>query len=116
MKPVNFDYARPRNVEASLSLLAEDGLSVKVVAGSQSLGPMLNMRLVQPDLLVDITAIEELRCVKEEPDGVEIGACITHSDIEDGRVPDVTGWPQIAILHLSHAEALRLNRRECGES
>jgi carbon-monoxide dehydrogenase medium subunit len=51
---------------------------------------MLNMRLVQPDLLVDITGIEELRQVKEEADGVVIGACITHSDIEDRRVPDVT--------------------------
>ena len=65
------------------SLLAEDGRSVKVVAGSQSLGPMLNMRLVQPDLLVDITGIDELRQVKEEADGVVIGACVTHSDIED---------------------------------
>jgi CO/xanthine dehydrogenase FAD-binding subunit len=90
VKPVNFDYARPRDVEASLSLLAEDGRSFKVVAGSQSLGPMLKMRLVQPDLLVDITGIEELRQVKEEADGVVIGACVTHSDIEDRRVPDVT--------------------------
>ena len=91
MKPVNFAYARPRDVEAALSLLAEDGRSVKVLAGSQSLGPMLNMRLVQPDLLVDITGVEELRQVKEEADGVVIGACVTHSDIEDRRVPDVTG-------------------------
>ena len=66
MKPVNFDYARPKDVDASLSLLAEDGRSVKVVAGNQSLGPMLNMRLVQPDLLVDITGIDELRQVKED--------------------------------------------------
>jgi aerobic carbon-monoxide dehydrogenase medium subunit len=90
VKPVNFDYARPKDVEASLSLLTEDGRSVKVVAGSQSLGPMLNMRLVQPNLLVDITGVEELRQVKEDADGVVIGACITHSDIEDGRAPDVT--------------------------
>jgi carbon-monoxide dehydrogenase medium subunit len=90
VKPVNFDYARPKDIEASLSLLAGDGRSVKVVAGGQSLGPMLNMRLVQPDLLVDITAIEELRQVKEDADGAVIGACVTHSDIEDGRAPDVT--------------------------
>ena len=58
MKPVNFDYARPKDLDASLLLLAEDGRSIKVVAGSQSLGPMLNMRLVQPDLLLDITGVE----------------------------------------------------------
>jgi aerobic carbon-monoxide dehydrogenase medium subunit len=80
VKPVNFDYARPKDIEAALSLLSEDGRSVKVLAGSQSLGPMLNMRLVQPDLLVDITGIEELRHVKEGADGIVIGACVTHSD------------------------------------
>lgn len=90
MKPVNFDYSRPMDVPASLALLAEGGRSVKVIAGSQSLGPMLNMRLVQPDLLVDITGIPELRQAEEGADGIAIGACATHADIEDGRVPDVT--------------------------
>ena len=63
---------------------------VKFLAGGQSLGPMLNLRLVQPDLLVDITAIAELKRVEETADGITIGSCITHADIEDGRVPDVT--------------------------
>lgn len=90
MKPVNFDYARPADVAAALALLAQDDLSVKLMAGGQSLGPMLNMRLVQPDLLVDITGIEELRQVQDRPDEIVLGACITHADIEDLRVPDVT--------------------------
>ena len=115
MKPVNFDYARPRDVEASLSLLAEDGRSVKVVAGSQSLGPMLNMRLVQPDLLVDITGIEELRQVKGEADGVVIGACVTHSDIEDRRVPDVTGGALPSVARGIAYRAVR-NRGTIGGS
>lgn len=115
MKAVNFDYARPRDIEASLSLLAEDGLSVKVMAGSQSLGPMLNMRLVQPDLLVDITGVEELRLVKEEADGVVIGACITHSDIEDGRVRDVTGGALPSVAHGIAYRAVR-NRGTVGGS
>jgi carbon-monoxide dehydrogenase medium subunit len=51
---------------------------------------MLNLRLIQPDLLVDITAIAELKRVKETADSIIIGSCITHADIEDGRVPDVT--------------------------
>lgn len=115
MKPVNFDYARPKDIEASLSLLAEDGLSVKVIAGSQSLGPMLNMRLVKPDFLVDITGIEELRQVKEEADGVVIGACVTHSDIEDRGAPDVTGGALPSVAHGIAYRAVR-NRGTIGGS
>jgi len=115
VKPVNFDYARPKDVDASLSLLVEDGRSVKVVAGSQSLGPMLNMRLVQPDLLVDITGIDELRQVKEEADGVVIGACVTHSDIEDRRVPDVTGGALPSVAYGIAYRAVR-NRGTIGGS
>jgi carbon-monoxide dehydrogenase medium subunit len=90
MKPVNFDYARPVDLDAALALVGDDSRAVKVIAGSQSLGPMLNMRLVQPELLVDITAIEALKRVEERPGAVVMGACVTHADIEDGRVPDVT--------------------------
>ncbi|MFX8895419.1 FAD binding domain-containing protein, partial [Acinetobacter baumannii] len=82
MKPVKFDYARPGDVGAALKLIADDSLTVKIVAGSQSLGPMLNMRLVQPDLLVDITVIEELRSIDQRSDEIVLGACITHADIE----------------------------------
>lgn len=115
MKPVNFDYARPKDVEASLSLLADDDRSVKVVAGSQSLGPMLNMRLVQPDLLVDVTGIDELRQAEEDAEGVVIGACITHADIEDGRVPDVTGGALPGVAHGIAYRAVR-NRGTIGGS
>lgn len=90
MKPVNFDYARPGDVAAALKLIADDSLMVKIMAGSQSLGPMLNMRLVQPDLLVDITGIEELRRFEDRGEEIVLGACITHADVEDRRVPDVT--------------------------
>lgn len=90
MKPLNFDYARPGDVSGALELIGNDSLTVKIAAGSQSLGPMLNMRLVQPDLLVDITGIEELRQIEDRADEIVLGACITHADIEDRRVPDVT--------------------------
>jgi carbon-monoxide dehydrogenase medium subunit len=90
VKPVNFDYARPGDVAAALKLIGDDSLTVKIMAGSQSLGPMLNMRLVQPDLLVDITGIEELRSFEDRGEEIVLGACITHADIEDRRAPDVT--------------------------
>ena len=58
--------------------------SSRALAGGQSLGPMLNLRLAQPDLLVDLTAIDELQRVEESADALIVGACITHADIEDG--------------------------------
>jgi carbon-monoxide dehydrogenase medium subunit len=90
VKPVNFDYARPDSVEAAIKLASDDSRTVKMMAGSQSLGPMLNLRLVQPDLVVDLTGIEELRRVNDDARELSIGACITHADIEDLRVPDFT--------------------------
>ena len=60
MKPAPFDYQRPRDLPEALSLLAEASHSSKIIAGGQSLGPMLNLRLVEPELIVDISALTEL--------------------------------------------------------
>ena len=57
------------------------------MAGGQSLGPMLNLRLVQPRILVDITGIAELTEIEDRDDAVTLGACITTANIEDGRLP-----------------------------
>ena len=91
MKPTRFDYERPSRLEDALALLADGDGSAKILAGGQSLGPMLNLRLVQFGLLVDVTRIPELTRVDEDGDGLVLGACVTHAAIEDGRVPDVTG-------------------------
>lgn len=64
---------------------------VKILAGGQSLVPMLNFRLAQPDILIDITRIPELKRIDVTDDAMIVGACVTHADFEDGRVPDVTG-------------------------
>lgn len=87
MKPARFDYAVPRTLDETVSLLSGDP-AAKLVAGAQTLGPMLNMRLVQPSLLIDITRIPELTRVEETDEGVVFGACVTHAAFEDGRVPD----------------------------
>ena len=89
MKPVAFEYARPRNIASALELLDANPVA-KILAGGQTLGPMLNLRLVQPELLIDITRIPELVAVTEGDDGIAIGACVTHAAIEDGRVSDPT--------------------------
>jgi aerobic carbon-monoxide dehydrogenase medium subunit len=98
MKPVAFDYEKPATITGALALLEEAGGDAKVLAGGQSLGPMLNMRLVRPKRLIDITGIPELRQITEEEDAVVFGACVTHSTIEDGDVPDPTGgmMPHVA--------------------
>jgi carbon-monoxide dehydrogenase medium subunit len=86
MKPANFEFARAGSLGEAAQMLRQADGRAKAVAGGQSLGPMLNLRLVQPSVLVDITAIPELTRIEEDQDGVTIGACVTTSDIEDGRV------------------------------
>ena len=88
MKPVPFDYVRPATVREAISLLRASP-DAKIIAGGQTLGPMLNLRLAQPTLLVDISRIPGLVHVDETADALTLGACITHASIEDGRVPDV---------------------------
>ncbi|HTO62088.1 MAG TPA: FAD binding domain-containing protein [Bradyrhizobium sp.] len=90
MKAAPFAYERPSDVDAALALLTETEGASKIMAGGQSLGPMLNLRLVQFDLIIDISGLSELTRVERSGDELVIGACVTHSDIEDGRIPDVT--------------------------
>jgi carbon-monoxide dehydrogenase medium subunit len=89
MKPAPFDYARPASLSEAIGLLAGTA-DAKVLAGGQTLGPMLNLRLAQPTLLVDITRIAELAAVHEHPDTITLGATVTHAAIEDGRIADPT--------------------------
>jgi aerobic carbon-monoxide dehydrogenase medium subunit len=90
MKAAPFAYERPSTLDAAIALMREANGSIKIMAGGQSLGPMLNLRLVQPDLIIDITGLAELKHAERDGDELVIGACVTHGDIEDGRIPDVT--------------------------
>jgi aerobic carbon-monoxide dehydrogenase medium subunit len=90
MKAAPFAYERPSNLKAAIGLMAETNGAAKIMAGGQSLGPMLNLRLVQPDMIIDITGLAELKQADRDGGDLIVGACITHGDIEDGRVPDVT--------------------------
>ncbi len=90
MKPVAFDYARPTTIAEALGMLSGNA-GAKVLAGGQTLGPMLNLRLAQPALLVDVTRIPDLAAVAQDADAVTVGATVTHAAIEDGRITDPTG-------------------------
>jgi aerobic carbon-monoxide dehydrogenase medium subunit len=87
MKPAVFDYARPSTLAEALAMLAATPQAM-VLAGGQTLGPMLNLRLAQPALLIDITRIAELASVGEDGEAFVIGATVTHSAIEDQRIKD----------------------------
>jgi carbon-monoxide dehydrogenase medium subunit len=84
MKPTAFAYARPATVADAVKALASTA-DAKLLAGGQTLGPMLNLRLAQPGLLVDITRIAELAAIESASDWIRIGATVTHAAIEDGR-------------------------------
>jgi carbon-monoxide dehydrogenase medium subunit len=90
MKAAAFAYERPSDLNAAIALMTDAKEKAKIIAGGQSLGPMLNLRLVQPELIIDIAGLAELKHAERSGDELVIGACITHGDIEDGRVPDVT--------------------------
>jgi aerobic carbon-monoxide dehydrogenase medium subunit len=115
MKAAAFAYERPSDLNAALSLMAKTNGTARIIAGGQSLGPMLNLRLVEPDLIVDITGLSELKQAERSGDQLIIGACITHSDIEDGRIPDVTRGAMQRVAGAIAYRAVR-NRGTIGGS
>ena len=81
MIPVAFDYQRPTTVDEAVAALAGGGEDAKVLAGGQSLIPVLRLRLSAPSVLVDLGGIEQLRGVREEGDALVIGAMTTHDEV-----------------------------------
>jgi carbon-monoxide dehydrogenase medium subunit len=86
MKAARFDYVRPNDVADVLSALVNGRGSAKLLAGGQSLGPMLNLRLARPGLLIDVSRIAALRQVEDRGSAWRIGAGVTHATLEDKRL------------------------------
>jgi aerobic carbon-monoxide dehydrogenase medium subunit len=78
MIPSKFDYVRPSSLDEATAALASRGEDAKVIAGGQSLLPLLRLRLANPELLVDVGGIDELRGVRDDGDSLLIGARTTH--------------------------------------
>ena len=97
MKARAFDYERPATLQLAIEIVGSDE-SAKILAGGQSLGPMLNLRLIAPKVLVDVRRIQELARAEDTGDAIVLGACVTHAAIEDGDVIDGTRgiMPRIA--------------------
>ncbi len=81
MKPRPFDYARPDTAEEAVALLAEYGDDARILAGGQSLVPMLNLRLIDAKVLIDISRITELNAITDRGDAIEIGAAVTQNKL-----------------------------------
>jgi 2-furoyl-CoA dehydrogenase FAD binding subunit len=79
VKPRPFAYLRPDRVADALAALAEHGEAARVLAGGQSLVAMLNFRLLAPELLIDISGLQELDFIRTSEDALEVGAAVTQS-------------------------------------
>ena len=115
MKPAAFDYQRADSTAQALALLQAGDGAAKACSGSQSLGPMLNLRLAQPAQLVDVSRLQVLLGFELRPDVLRIGAAVTHARIEDGELPDVTRGMLPAVASNIAYRAVR-NRGTLGGS
>lgn len=83
MKPAAFAYSRPDSLDAALRQLADSAGLAKVIAGGQSLGPMLNMRLATPSAIIDLNDLIELSIIRDKGDTIEVGALTRHFQIAE---------------------------------
>lgn len=115
MKPAPFGYARAATLDDVFSLLAEHGDDAKIIAGGQSLMATLNMRLSEPEILIDINRIDWLAGIEDTGDTIRIGAMTRHVDVEESDLV-ATHAPMIAAAmeHIAHP-AIR-NRGTFGGS
>ena len=88
MKPRRFDYVRPDSADEAVAVLAEYGDAASVLAGGQSLMAMLNLRLAEPAVLIDIASLKELDYIRVAGNMIEVGAAVTQNRLKD--------WPELA--------------------
>jgi carbon-monoxide dehydrogenase medium subunit len=100
MKPSPFEYERPESLADALQVLATYGDRCKVLAGGQSLIPLLAMRLAQPEVIVDVARVRELSGVDRNGSRIRIGAMTTNAEME--RRQDMPSPPSQALPHVGH--------------
>jgi carbon-monoxide dehydrogenase medium subunit len=116
VKPPPFDYRAPRSLDEALDLLRTHGGDAKILAGGQSLGPLLNLRLAAPSVLIDINRIPDLAYERVEVDGsLRLGATVRQRALERSRVV-ADGWPLLAEAIASVGHPTIRNRGTIGGS
>jgi carbon-monoxide dehydrogenase medium subunit len=114
VKPAGFDYYAPHSLEDALRILSDGGTDGRVLAGGQSLMPMLNCRILSPAVLVDINRIDTLNRLHVGTDSLTVGALVRHADLlRNAHVCD--GWPLLAeaTTQVAHP-AIRNRGTVCG--
>jgi carbon-monoxide dehydrogenase medium subunit len=114
MKPAAFAYHAPRTLSEATTLLAEAGAGGRVIAGGQSLVPMMNLRIAAPDVLVDLGGVAGLGAVAVDAEGgLVAGASVTMSRLL--AAPESAGWPLLraALRHVGHPQ-IRNRGTICG--
>ncbi len=105
MIPAQFDYVAPTSVEEALAALAEHGDDAKIIAGGQSLLPVLRMRLNAPEWIIDLGRIESLRGVRDDGDAIVVGAMTPHAVVaKDPLVAEHATLISKAVEHLADAQ------------
>ena len=115
MKAAKFDYVRVNEAKEALSLLEGSDGSTKAMGGSQSLGPMLNLRLARPQKVIDVSSVADWRSVSKEENRIRVGAAVTHAEIEDGVFSDLRGHMLQDVAGVIAYRAVR-NRGTLGGS
>ena len=115
MKAAAFDFAYAKTLDQALNVLSDPQADCKIMGGSQSLGPMLNLRLARPAQIIDVSGLDELRQVHCENGYLRIGACITHAEIEDGVYAPLAHHPWRKVAANIAYRAVR-NRGTIGGS
>jgi 2-furoyl-CoA dehydrogenase FAD binding subunit len=114
MKPQAFDYARPDSAQEAVAILGEAGEDARILAGGQSLMAVLNLRLAQPSVLIDISRVPDLNYVKHDGNHLAIGAAATQASVE-WRPELAREVPLLAqaFPHISHFQ-IRNRGTVCG--
>jgi CO/xanthine dehydrogenase FAD-binding subunit len=112
MKPARFEYFAPTTVDAAVEALAAANGEGKVLAGGQSLLPLLNFRMARPAVLVDLNGIKELSFIELRGDSVSIGALTRHREIEHSAlIASKLPVMSAAMCHVAH---LAIHRSGAG--
>ena len=115
MLPPKFDYSAPSTVDEALALLAEYGGSAKVLAGGQSLIPLLKLRFSSPAMLVDVNRIEGLNGIEEDPSELRVGALARHSQVAASKLLK-SRYPLVAEAATWIADPITRRRGTMGGS
>ena len=106
MKAAAFDYVKAKNLIEAIALLSEHGEDARLIAGGQTLLATLNLRLSEPSILIDITAVSELKGISVQGNMLRIGALVTHTEIESSDlIAQHAPLLKEAAPHIAHRSA-----------